>query len=79
MDKDSAFLNVDNERVFAVDADHCDICTFDSATSQKYMLVGGYIAVLARDLCRKPSTQILQCAFSGSYRTTLLTDHGSDQ
>ena len=41
-------MGLPNEKLFAVDADHRDICKFPSAESSTYKAVGSHVALLVK-------------------------------
>jgi hypothetical protein len=63
VDKQSALLNLPNEKLFPVDANHRTICKIPSAKSQEYEAVGAWIADLARSVTTNilPNLHTLPC------------------
>ena len=49
-------MGLPNEKLFAVDADHRDICKFPSAESSAYKAVGSHVALLIRGALKPVET-----------------------
>ena len=45
-------MGLPNEKLFAVDADHRDICKFSSAESSTYRAVGSHVALLIKGVLK---------------------------
>ena len=63
VDEDSATIDIPNERLFPVDADHHTICRFGSAESQAYKAVGSHVVSLVRSVAPAvvPCTSLSTC------------------
>jgi len=58
VDKQSAVLNLPNEKLFPVDANHRTICKIPSAESQEYEAVGAWVSDLARSVATNTSSNL---------------------
>ena len=63
VDEDSATMNVANERLFPVDADHHTICRFGSGESQAYKAVDSHVVSLVRSV----APAVMPCMSISSY------------
>ena len=63
VDQLSACLNLSNERLFGIQANHRTICKIPTAESKEYKAVGYWIADLVKNAVKDASTANVRCRF----------------